>query len=104
MAVLDGKPRSASAIIVEKTDTLYLSRTDFIKFLKTSPQACIGIIEMLCGRLRRISRQLEELSFLDVSGIDSGNETYNKAVREYLKLVYNAPDTAEEILKAWETS
>jgi len=39
-----------------------------------------------------------------VSGIDSGNETYNKAVREYLRLVYNAPDTAEEILKAWETS
>ncbi len=39
-----------------------------------------------------------------VSGIDSGNDTYNKAVREYLKLIYNAPDTSEEILKAWRSS
>lgn len=39
-----------------------------------------------------------------VSGIDSGNDTYNRAVREYLKLIYGAPDTSEEILNAWKTS
>jgi CRP/FNR family cyclic AMP-dependent transcriptional regulator len=68
MAILDGKPRSATAIAVEDTDTLYLDRGECLEFLKTSPQACIGIIEMLCQRLRRVSSQLEELSFLDVSG------------------------------------
>jgi CRP-like cAMP-binding protein len=68
MAILDGKPRSATAIAVEKTDTLYLDRDEFLKFLNTSPQASIGIINMLCQRLRRVSTQLEEISFLDVSG------------------------------------
>jgi CRP/FNR family cyclic AMP-dependent transcriptional regulator len=67
MAILDGKPRSATAIAVENTDTLYLDRGEFLEFLKASPQACIGIIEMLCQRMRRVSTQLEELSFLDVS-------------------------------------
>ena len=38
-----------------------------------------------------------------VSGIDSGNDTYNKAVREYLKLIYKAPDSSDEVLKAWKT-
>jgi CRP-like cAMP-binding protein len=68
MALLDGKPRSATAISVEKTHTLYLDRHEFMKFLKDSPEAAIAIIEILCQRLRRVSTQLEELSFLDVSG------------------------------------
>jgi CRP/FNR family cyclic AMP-dependent transcriptional regulator len=68
MAILDGSPRSATAIAVEKTDTFYLDRHEFMEFLKNSSGACIGIIEMLCRRLRRVSTQLEELSFLDVSG------------------------------------
>jgi CRP-like cAMP-binding protein len=68
IALLDGKPRSATAIAVEKTDTLYLDRHEFINFLQDSPKAGIGIIEMLCRRQRRVSTQLEELSFLDVSG------------------------------------
>ena len=37
-------------------------------FLNTSPQASMGIINMLCRRLRRLSAQMEELSFLDVAG------------------------------------
>jgi CRP-like cAMP-binding protein len=68
MAILDGKPRSATAIAVETTETLYLERIIFLEFLITSPQACIGIIGMLCQRLRRVSTQMEEVTFLDVSG------------------------------------
>lgn len=68
IAILDGKPRSASAIAVEDTETFFLERGRFLDFLKVSPQACLGIINLLCERLRRISTQLEELSFLDVSG------------------------------------
>ncbi len=68
MAILDGKPRSATAIAVEDTQTLYLDRREFLEFLKESPQACIDIINMLSQRLRRLSTQLEEISFLDVSG------------------------------------
>jgi CRP/FNR family transcriptional regulator, cyclic AMP receptor protein len=75
LAIIDGKPRSATAIAMEDTDTLYLERDDFKKFLSSSPQACMGIIDMLCQRLRRLSGQLEELSFLDVAGRIARNLT-----------------------------
>jgi len=68
IAILDGRPRSATAIATEDTAMLYLERGEFLSFLRSSPQACIDIIGMLCQRLRRVSRQLEELSFLDVAG------------------------------------
>ena len=68
IAILDGLPRSATAIAVTRANTFYLDRRDFLEFLKTSPQACIDIIIGLCKNLRRVSAQLEEVSFLDVSG------------------------------------
>jgi CRP/FNR family transcriptional regulator, cyclic AMP receptor protein len=68
LAIIDGKPRSAAAIAMEETDSLFLDRQEFEKFLSSSPQACMGIISMLCQRLRRLSVQLEEFSFLDVAG------------------------------------
>ena len=89
MAILDGRPRSATAITVENTDTHYLERAVFLDFLKTSPQAGIGIISMLCLRLRRLSTQLEEISFLDVSG---------RLARNLVEMTRN--DTAEELNRA----
>ena len=68
IAILDGLPRSATAIAITHTNTFYLDRYDFLEFLKTSPQACIDIIISLCNSLRRVSTHLEEVSFLDVSG------------------------------------
>jgi CRP/FNR family cyclic AMP-dependent transcriptional regulator len=68
IAVLDGLPRSATAIAATRVNAFYLDRRDFLEFLRTSPQACIDIIVNLCKNLRRVSTQLEELSFLDVSG------------------------------------
>jgi CRP/FNR family transcriptional regulator, cyclic AMP receptor protein len=72
LSILDGKPRSTAAVAVKNTDTLYLDRRDFIELLKGSPQACLDIINLLCQRLRRVSTQLEELSFLGVAGRIAG--------------------------------
>ncbi len=68
IAILDGLPRSATAIAVTHIKTLYLDRKDFLEFLNTTPQACIEIIASLCKSLRRVSTHLEEVSLLDVSG------------------------------------
>jgi len=67
MAVLDGGPRSATAIAVENTKTLYIDRKDFMEFLESSPTAGISIITMLSKRLRETDKHLEELTFLDVA-------------------------------------
>jgi CRP/FNR family transcriptional regulator, cyclic AMP receptor protein len=84
LAIFDGKPRSATAIAVTDTDTLYLDRKEFLEYLSVSPQACLDIINMLCQRLRRVSTQLEEISFLDIAGriarklmdISTGDNSY----------------------------
>ncbi len=68
IALLDGQPRSATAVAVTPTSTFYLPRREFLDFLKTSPRACLDIIASLCKTLRRLSTRLEEVSFLDVSG------------------------------------
>jgi len=68
MSILDGRPRSATAIAAADTETLFVSRTDFMNYLKAYPQLYIEIIAVLCQRLRETDKHLEELSFLDVSG------------------------------------
>ena len=68
IAILDGRPRSATAVAVTRTNTLYIDRGEFLEFLRSSPSACIDIIAMLCKTLRRVSTHLEEVSFLDVAG------------------------------------
>jgi CRP/FNR family transcriptional regulator, cyclic AMP receptor protein len=67
LAILDGQPRSATAIAVDNTDTLFIDRKEFMDFLQVSPVACIDIMAMLCRRLRKTDKHLEEISFLDVS-------------------------------------
>ncbi len=36
-----------------------------------------------------------------VSGIDTGDATYNRAVRDYLRYFHNAPDSSETLLAEW---
>lgn len=67
LAVLDGQSRSATAIAVEETQTLYIKHREFLDFLQATPHASIGIILMLCKRLRETDKHLEEISFLDVA-------------------------------------
>ena len=71
-------------------------------FVFAGVELCCCVLYAVLGADERGFRYSVPLEL--VSGIDTGNETYNKAVKEYLKLVYNAPDTADEILKAWQIS
>lgn len=64
MALLDGKDRSANAIALEPTELLVLLRRDFLPFLEHTPRAAVGLIEVLCARLRRTTATVEEGTFL----------------------------------------
>jgi CRP/FNR family transcriptional regulator, cyclic AMP receptor protein len=68
LAVLDGLPRSAGAVVMEKTVTLTLHRNDFLEFLAAYPAMARSIIELLSTRLRYTTAYAESLSFLDVQG------------------------------------
>jgi CRP/FNR family transcriptional regulator/CRP/FNR family cyclic AMP-dependent transcriptional regulator len=68
MALLDGQPRSASAIALEDTTTQVLGHADFQRHLTASPQFASALLGMLSRRLRHVLDNAEILASLDVYG------------------------------------
>jgi CRP-like cAMP-binding protein len=68
LALLDGLPRSAAAMVVEKATVLTLHRDDFLRHLREYPHIARSIIEVLSARLRYATVYAESLVFLDVYG------------------------------------
>ncbi len=65
-ALLDGKERSADALALTNCELLILDRRDFLPFLEQNPQACLRVMEMLCGKLRGADERMAEIAFLDL--------------------------------------
>ena len=68
IAALDGGARSATAVAVERTETLALLRDDLIAFLREHPDFALDVISLLAMRLRRLDERLEDAYFLDLDG------------------------------------
>lgn len=68
LALLDGQPRSASAVAVEPTEALALQRSDFIHAVERHPRIAISVLHVLAQRLRQTDSMVEDLLFLDVHG------------------------------------
>ena len=67
-AILDGLPRSADAVALEKVECYTLQRSDFHNAIMKNPKIAIQIIEVLTMRLRSTDQMVEDLIFLDVYG------------------------------------
>jgi CRP/FNR family cyclic AMP-dependent transcriptional regulator len=68
LALLDGLPRSAGAVAMEKTVTFTLHRDDFLRHLEAHPRMARSIMEVLSTRVRYTTDYAESLAFLDVYG------------------------------------
>jgi CRP/FNR family transcriptional regulator/CRP/FNR family cyclic AMP-dependent transcriptional regulator len=68
LALLDGLPRSAGAVAMEKTVTFTLRRDDFLRHLEACPRMARSIMEVLSTRVRYTTDYAESLAFLDVYG------------------------------------
>ena len=67
MALLDGEPRSADAVVAEDCQLLILRREDFIRFVETHPRAAMRLLAVLSRRLRQTMRQQHDATLLDVA-------------------------------------
>ena len=67
-ALLDGLPRSADAVAMEKVECYTLQRSDFHKAIMKNPKIAIQVMEVLSKRLRSTDQMIEDLIFLDVYG------------------------------------
>ncbi len=67
-AILDGLPRSADAVALEKVECYTLQRSDFHNAIMKNPKIAIQVLEVLSRRLRSTDDMVEDLIFLDVYG------------------------------------
>lgn len=66
MALLDGHPRSASALAAEDCEILVLNQQDFFDLLARSPQSVRRLLAFLSERLRRANEKLHDVSLMTV--------------------------------------
>lgn len=66
IAFLDGGQRTADAVACEDGELMVIERRDFMPLLSEHPEIAVRLLEILCGRLRRTSRQVEDIVFFDV--------------------------------------
>lgn len=68
LALLDGAPRSTSAVALDQTETLALPRDEFLRLVGEDPLLVHALLTALAGELRRLTGHVEELHFLDLAG------------------------------------
>jgi CRP/FNR family transcriptional regulator, cyclic AMP receptor protein len=68
LVLLDGAPRSATATATEPTETVTLSRSVFAELLDGESPFRWRLLGGIAQRVRRLTDQLAEVHFLDLSG------------------------------------
>jgi CRP/FNR family transcriptional regulator/CRP/FNR family cyclic AMP-dependent transcriptional regulator len=68
LALLDGRPRSASAIAVRAAEVLVLRRDAFDRLVDAEPELRRAMFASLTGEIRRLTGQIADLHFLDLPG------------------------------------
>lgn len=65
LALLDGKPRSATAQAIEDTKVLSLAAKPFQLLLKEHFDINLNILKQLSARLRETNQQVQDLTYMD---------------------------------------
>lgn len=68
LALLDGAPRSASATAMSMAETVVLPRDRFLELIATEAGVRDALLTSIAGELRRLTRHVQDLHFLDMTG------------------------------------
>jgi CRP-like cAMP-binding protein len=66
VAMLDGGPRTATAIATSDTSLFLITRVELLHLLERDPALARHLLQVFCQRLRWASELVEEAAFLDV--------------------------------------
>jgi CRP/FNR family cyclic AMP-dependent transcriptional regulator len=58
MALIDGAPRSATAVAVDATEVAAIDRAGFLFMVRQSPDFALEVMSVLAARIRRMNEQL----------------------------------------------
>ena len=64
IALLDGNTRTASAAAMEQADLMRIHRDHFLPYVRANPDLLLGMLTLLCNRLRWSSSMIEDTAFL----------------------------------------
>lgn len=92
LALLDGAPRSATAIALEPSETWTLPRAAFLTMLEQDKALRESLLAGLARELRRITGHVEELHFLDLAG---------RLASRLSRLAREAEPDADEVRLDW---
>jgi len=68
VALLDGRPRSATIITKEPTQLLVIYRKDFMHVVSTNTEVMKNVLNLILERFRLATEKIESLAFQDVYG------------------------------------
>jgi CRP-like cAMP-binding protein len=68
LALLDGAPRSATAVALDAVTTIVLRRDAFERLVDEHHALRHALLAALAGEIRRLTAQIEDLHFLDLPG------------------------------------
>jgi CRP/FNR family cyclic AMP-dependent transcriptional regulator len=117
LALLDGGPRSASAEAVERSVLLVVTRAELLRLLRSQEQVAEALLRSLGTMVRRTTRQVTDLVFLDLQGRvarqllllaedghGAGAVTLRVTQSELATMVGGARQTVNQALKSLESS
>lgn len=68
LALIDGKPRSASVVTVSDTSVVTVARKKFQQFLSEHPEHTLEMMTQLVFRIRDLTDSVKDMALLDVYG------------------------------------
>jgi CRP-like cAMP-binding protein len=112
VALLDGGPRTASAEAVERSTLLVVTRPELLRLLRTEDQVAEALLRTLGTIVRRTTRQVTDLVFLDLRGrvarqllvlAGDGNARTSVTQAELASMVSGARQTVNRALRSLES-
>jgi CRP/FNR family transcriptional regulator, cyclic AMP receptor protein len=96
LALVDGADRSATAIAHEPTAAYQLNRFDLERLMEIRPQLRVALLEAVARELRRLTRHVDEMHFLNLPG---------RLARRIVSLAREAdPEATGEVTLPWQFS
>ena len=74
MSILEGLPRSASAVASEDVVVLVIKKENFEIFIEKQPRMALSILKCLSGRIRGLNAQVKKLSSAEMVDRGDGSE------------------------------
>jgi CRP/FNR family transcriptional regulator, cyclic AMP receptor protein len=92
MAIIDGKQRSADAVIAEDAKLAVLSRDNFLRFIRNNPMVALEMLSATFSRLRTTDRMLQQRVSRNV----------NEEQKKRMTLADRAADLIAEFGGSWK--